>query len=70
VRRRIATLFLIALLAVTGSAPMYARTKMSPEARAAQKQANKQQKAWMKYAKKQQKAYKKELKKEAKRNKR
>jgi hypothetical protein len=57
---------LITLLSLACSAPMYAGTQLNPEARAAQKQYQKQQHALKKQAKKQQKALKKNAKAEQK----
>jgi hypothetical protein len=60
--KRIAAVALITLLSLTCSTSMYAGTSLNPQARAAQKQYEKQQKALKKQAKKQQKAMKKSAK--------
>ncbi len=58
--KRVAACVLLALLTLTPAAPVYARTPLSPEARAAQKRAKAQRKEMQRQAK----AQRKELKRQ------
>ncbi len=64
--RKLAAWVLLAVVALGSYTPSYAKARLSPEARAAQKRNRKQQKAMKRYVKAQQKAQRKAQKQQMK----